>query len=97
MPEALFCMWLKPDGFIVTTGQQPWNPHLGAGPEVPAYRLPFSTEAIEFNSDVSEQVEEIVLHALALDPSAKYSSAAAESGVRFSRNRARDRDLPKSA
>ena len=55
MPEALFCMWLKPDGFIVTTGQQPRNPHLGAGPEVPAYRLPFSTEAIEFNSDVSER------------------------------------------
>jgi hypothetical protein len=42
MPEALFCMWLKPAGFIVTSGQRPRNPHLGAGPEVPAYRVRFN-------------------------------------------------------
>jgi len=40
MPEAFFCYVVETDGFIHTKGQQPRNPHLGAGPEVPADRAP---------------------------------------------------------
>lgn len=41
MPEAFFCMWLKPkdsDGSFIQKGQQPRNLHLDTGPEVPADR-----------------------------------------------------------
>jgi len=39
MPEAFFCMWLKPTDSYIQKHKQPRNPHLGAGPEVPAYNV----------------------------------------------------------